>query len=428
MTVLIAGANGFIGRQLTAALTEAGHCVVYGVRQVPADVDGRDYRQLDYAHPDIAWEAKLTGVDVVINAVGILHETRHQTFAAMHETGPIALFEASARAGVKLIIHFSALGADADATSVYHLSKKAADDYLREQPIPSYILQPSLVFGLEGTSTRLFTRLACLPWLPLPDTGNALLQPVHINDVSALVLTLLMHKPAREAITIPVVGPEPIGLAAYLASLRWHMELNTLRVVRMPAWLTHLLAKVGDVLPGSAFTSETLRMLRRGNTADPKAMSRFVGRPLIPVNAFIPPSQGLLVRRSALLDWLMPFLRASLALVWIVTGVISLGLYPTADSLALLKQVGVSQTLAPWALYGAAGLDIALGLAIMFWPHRAWVWLAQLALMGGYTAILTWKIPAFWLHPFGPLLKNIPMMAVILTLWQLEAKHGLHRR
>lgn len=428
LTVLIAGAHGFIGRQLAATLSAAGHYVIYGIRHVPADVDGRDYRQLDYAHPDVSWEAKLTGVDVVINAVGILRETRHQTFAAMHETGPIALFEASAKAGVKLIIQFSALGADADATSAYHLSKKAADEYLREQPIPSYILQPSLVFGLEGTSTRLFTRLASLPWLTLPDAGSAQVQPVHIDDVSALVLALLQHKPAKEAITVPVVGPEAVGLAAYLGSLRRQMRLGALRVARLPAWLTHVLAKVGDVFPGSVFTSETLSMLRRGNTADATAMSRFVGRPLIPIHAFIPPALASLVRRSALLDWLLPCLRASLALVWIVTGVISLGLYPTADSLALLQQVGLTQALAPWALYGAAGLDIALGLAVMLWPHRAWVWIAQLVLMGGYTAILSWKLPAFWLHPFGPLLKNLPMLAIIITLWQLEARNGLHRR
>lgn len=436
--MLIAGANGFIGRHLAAALEQAGYRVLRGVRRLPpaasvasAEADSADthypgYIQLDYAHPDPAWHTVLAEVDVVINAAGILRESRHQDFATLHASGPQALFEACVKAGVKLIIQFSALGADEEAASAYHLSKKAADDYLRQQRIPSFILQPSLVFGLQGSSTRLFMRMACLPCLALPDAGEQAIQPVHMHDIERLVLQLIQETP-QEAVTIPVVGPVPLRFSTYLASLRQQMGLGRLRMFRLPEWLAQVLARLGNHVPGSAFSTETLAMLRRGSTANPQAMLAHVTT-LMPVSAFIPPDLAPYARTTALLAWLLPMLRCSIALVWIITGIISLGLYPPAESYALLQQVGVNAALTPWALYCAAGLDILLGLAVLLWPRLSWVWLAQIALIGAYTAILTWKIPAFWLHPFGPLLKNLPMLAVIILLWQLEGKHGIPRR
>ncbi|HLL18449.1 MAG TPA: DoxX-like family protein, partial [Rubrivivax sp.] len=51
---------------------------------------------------------------------------------------------------------------------------------------------------------------------------------------------------------------------------------------------------------------------------------------------------------------------------------------------------------------------------------RRWVWLAQLALIAGYTAIITIFLPEYWLHPYGPISKNLPIMAAIALLWWLE--------
>src|SRR5690606_7133405 len=124
--------------------------------------------------------------------------------------------------------------------------------------------------------------------------------------------------------------------------------------------------------------------------------------------------------RQAQLNWLMPLLRISIALVWIVTGIVSLGLFPVEHSYALLARVGIDAGLAPVMLYGAALMNLAIGVAILVVPRRRWLWLLQLALILGYTAIITWKLPEFWLHPYGPLLKNLPLLAAIVMLMELE--------
>jgi hypothetical protein len=74
------------------------------------------------------------------------------------------------------------------------------------------------------------------------------------------------------------------------------------------------------------------------------------------------------------------------------------------------------------ALHAAALLDLVLGVLTLAAPAR-WrrpVWLAQLVLIAGYTALITLFLPEYWLHPYGPISKNIPLVALIALLWALE--------
>ena len=106
-------------------------------------------------------------------------------------------------------------------------------------------------------------------------------------------------------------------------------------------------------------------------------------------------------------------------MVWIASGLVSLGPYPVERSYELLAQAGVPSAMHPLALYGAAALDLVLGVATLAFRHRA-VWLVQAAVIVGYTAILTLRMPEFWLHPFGPIAKNVPLVAAILAVIAVE--------
>ena len=48
------------------------------------------------------------------------------------------------------------------------------------------------------------------------------------------------------------------------------------------------------------------------------------------------------------------------------------------------------------------------------------IWCAQLVVIAGYTVLITLRMPHWWLHPYGPLTKNLPMMAVIGMLWTMH--------
>jgi hypothetical protein len=163
-------------------------------------------------------------------------------------------------------------------------------------------------------------------------------------------------------------------------------------------------------------------MLEAGNTADPADTTELLARPPRQVDRFVARDERQLVAEHAQLEWLLPVLRWSIALVWIWTGIVSLGLYPRAESLALLARTGLTGVLADVALYGAAALDLFFGAATLLMRRRRWLWIAQFALILVYTIIITIKLPEFWLHPYGAILKNLPLLACIALLYRLEAR------
>jgi hypothetical protein len=108
-------------------------------------------------------------------------------------------------------------------------------------------------------------------------------------------------------------------------------------------------------------------------------------------------------------------LRWTLAAVWLVTGIVVLWFYPLQDSLKLVARVGLTGAPALAAVYLGGLLDVVMGVLTLFWGGR-WLWRAQAALIVGYTLIISVFLPEFWLHPFGPILKNLPILCLLWLL------------
>ena len=432
MRILLTGASGFIGTHVSTALLAEGFQLACTTRRAPPHArngEGQRVRliEADFARDTAkaAWLPRLDGIDVVINCVGIIAEHGTQTFAALHTQTPRALFAACAESEVQLVIQLSALGADEGAVSPYHLSKKAADDFLASLPLRAVIVQPSLVYGDDGASARLFRMLASLPVYPRFGRAPQLVQPVHVDDLSDLIVALLRGAGAvggQKTRRVPAVGPQALPLTAYLAALRAAMGLGRLRVMPLPRWLMPpvlLLARLlGFAMPDRA----TLGMLERGNAADAGTTRRLLGHAPRPVAQFISDPRGAALR--ARLDWLLPVLRLSLAIVWLATAIVSAGVYPLEDSYGLLTRSGVPPAWAPPLLAGACLLDLLLGVATLALrpPWRRWLWPAQALLILFYTVWIAVRLPEFLWHPYGPLTKNLPMLAALWLLHQLEEK------
>ena len=416
MRILIAGTTGFIGSALAASLAHRGHAVLHcGHRHHAQNTIPVDYmRDVTAA----AWLPRLQGVDVVINAVGILRETTHARFEPLHHRAPAALFHACHLAGVKRVIQISALGADEHASSQYHLSKKAADNVLRASNLDWTILQPSVVFGSGGASTALFLRLASLPLIPLIGRGDQSMQPIHIDDLSALVVALIEKQTGLQQ-TISVVGQEAVTLRQMLHCYRKGMGLPSTAFLTMPLGLIRLGAKFGDALKSGALSTETLNMLLRGNTGDAATVTNILGRPPRALRDFIAPTESRQIRTEAVLQWLRPLLLGSVALMWITAGIVS-WLYARDTGIALLNQIGLSPILAQVAFANACLINIAIGIATLR-PRRV-IWLLQLAVIAFYTIALSFVAPQLWFDPFGPLVKNIPLAAMLLGLLSLESE------
>jgi uncharacterized protein YbjT (DUF2867 family) len=421
LRVLVLGADGFIGRATCAALLAAGHQPLRGVRRpdgkAPVDAGNVWVDYVDDCTPE-TWQPRLRDVDAVINTVGIFAERGAQTFERIHVTAPTALFQACRDAGVRRLVQVSALGADTDAATAFHRSKRRADEALHAiLPNRGVVVRPSLVFGVHGASSRMLALLALLPATPLPDGGAACVQPIHVDDLAA-VLTRLATRADMPSSTVDAVGPRALSLAAYLAALRSALAGGTLRVIALKTYRLRQLARWTN---GRWLSDDALTMLARGNAADAGPVNRVLGRQLRDPVQFLDRDEADDLRRALAWQVAAPAMRWSVALVWLGSGITSLVGYPVAKSLAMLAAAGLHGGAAWTALFAGALLDIAVGIATLAWPRRA-LYLSQIAVIVGYTAIITFTLPGYWLHPFGPVLKNLPMLAVLVALYLSQRK------
>ncbi|TIU61900.1 MAG: NAD-dependent epimerase/dehydratase family protein, partial [Mesorhizobium sp.] len=207
-------ASGLIGSTLCARLAAEGHEVVRAVRgRTPNGLfQGRSV-VIDMARALEAedWLPHLRGVDAVVNCAGVLQDSARENTRNVHATGASALFAACERAGVRRVIHFSAVGVDREQPSAFSASKLAGDHALMERDLNWLILRPSVVLGRPAFgASALFRGLAALPLAPaMPGTG--LLQVVQLDDVVSTV-SILLGRQGPFRLTLELAGPEALTM------------------------------------------------------------------------------------------------------------------------------------------------------------------------------------------------------------------------
>jgi uncharacterized protein YbjT (DUF2867 family) len=413
--VLLLGARGFLGRHLASSLREAGCVLREGVRRpaTSSEIAVDFARDTDPA----VWLPRLGGIEVVINAVGILRETTKATFAPIHRDTPIALLHACEQAGVKRLIQISALGIDDQASEdalAYFASKAAADHAFLASPLEVVVIRPSLVFGLDGVSSKALLAAASLPLHVLPGAGAQPIQPIHIDDLGALVARLACAPTAPPRL-VEAVGPRVLDFAEMLAVYRRNLGLPPAVALHLPMPWVRCITRMAEWLPQRVVARETLAMLERGNTGAVQPVLDLLGRPPRAPEDFVAPAEREAARHLANAQWLFPLARLSLALLWIFSGLI--GWFFADDTVAAwLARLGLDAASATGVLLGASMLDLVLGLLTLCLPSRT-LWLTQLLLVLVYTPLASFAAPEAWVHPFGPLLKNLPILVLLLWLW-----------
>ncbi|TSE25613.1 HpnA: hopanoid-associated sugar epimerase [Tepidimonas sediminis] len=270
--VLVLGGTGFVGRHVCEHLNRLGIRVTVPTRHlehakavqmlpmvtvVPADV-----------HDDRALQCLLRGVDAVVNLVAILNGSAAQ-FERVHVALPQRLGEAMLAAGVRRLVHVSALGADPAGPSRYLRSKgegERALQALTSAGLALTLLRPSVIFGAEDRFLNLFARLQrSLPVVPLAG-ADARFQPVWVGDVAQAIVACLQRDDTIGR-TFEAVGPE-VWTLADLVRLAGRLSGHPRPVLPLPRALAYFQALLMELLPGEPpLTTDNLRSLEVPNVA-----------------------------------------------------------------------------------------------------------------------------------------------------------------
>jgi uncharacterized protein YbjT (DUF2867 family) len=277
MKILICGATGFVGKNLTRALREAGHAVVRAVRR-PSEPDDI---AVDFCNDTgkQTWLPRLAGFDAVINTVGVLRDSPAQPMQTLHAATPAAIFAAAAAASLGRVVQLSALGVDSGIDTAYFSTRLRAEQSLATLPPHTrwLCLRPSVIYGEDGASARMFRMQAKLPVHALLMGGHQTLQPVHIDDICAAVTRWLADPNAASGV-VAAVGAEATDMRGMLDSYRQQLGHGPAWHWSVPPLLATTAARIGDLIPASPLCSDTLAMLSAGNTADASAFTKLLGR------------------------------------------------------------------------------------------------------------------------------------------------------
>lgn len=417
MKVLILGADGFIGRHIAFALRDAGYKVTTSARSTGRlKAMGFDTLRADLAdptcHTPAFWAPYLRNGTHLVNAAGLLTGTE-ATFEAVHEAAPRAAYAALDTGRAVLI---SAVGIEADTPFARWRQRGEA---VAKAAGRVTILRPGLV--LADTSyggSSLLRALSALPFRrPLIGTGHERINPIHADDLTRIVAECLADPPGEGPNdgAWEVGGPETVTQDDLTATLRRWMGLDPVPALILPPGLADAVARIGDLFRIGPVSTTALNQLRSGIETDPTPLLSRLTTRAAPASRFIfrrpAGTQDLWQARLYLLK---PTIRLTLALMWLVSGLIGLFL-PASHFLPVFAGLGLPDALLT-ALARAGGIvDLALAVALFRdWQPRQTAF-AQLAVVTSYTIGLTLLTPGLWLAPFGELLKNLPILALVLT-------------
>jgi NADH dehydrogenase len=274
--VTVFGASGFIGRYVVKRLTARGFVVRAAVRDPiaaaflkPMGVVGQVVPlRADITDAAAVAEA-VAGAEIVINLVGILHESGRQRFDAVQAQAPELAAAAAKRAGVGQFIQISAIGADAASPSHYARSKAAGEAGARRNFPAAVVLRPSIVFGPEDDFFNRFAGMArFMPFLPLIGGGRTRFQPVYVGDVAEAILRVI-DNPSAAGKTYELGGPQ-IASFKELMQMMFAETGRPRALIDVPFAIARLKASILEKLPAPLLTRDQVAMLERDNVASPE--------------------------------------------------------------------------------------------------------------------------------------------------------------
>ena len=422
MRILLVGASGFIGSAVAARLKRDGHDVTGVGRASGSDaarVPVERWVRLDLRGATTleAWAPHLAGIDAVVNCAGALQDSLRDDTASVHDAAPAALWRACEAAGVRRVVHFSAMGADRGAVSRFSATKSAGDAALEGSGLDWVILRPSVVVGRAAYGgSALFRGLAALPVLPRTPEAGAL-DIVQLDDVAETVARLVRaDAPAR--IALELAGPERLSFEQVVGAYRVWLGWKPARLVSSPGWLMGLGYRLGDLIAWLGWRppvrTTARREIVRGAMGDAAAWREATGIEPQPLSAALAAEPASVQERwFARLYFLKPLAIGVFALFWLMTGLISLG--PGYELAAEYMRRGGGGALSEPSVVAGGITDILVACGI------AWRRTSKLALWAAlgvsifYIVAGTILLPELWKDPLGPMMKIWPILALNLV-------------
>lgn len=243
--VLVTGATGFLGQEVSQRLMRMGYRVVGLTRAVRDDLAvipmvGDLLSDEPFRGPDLTYDA-------IIHCAGH-HPGETDQVEALHEQGTRRIVEEAKRRKITRLIDISAMGARFHAPTRFQQSKWVGEQIVVNSGLEYTILRPHLMFGHGSRTFYRLEQAANRPWAVLPES-KPLIQPVYVGDVAEIALRSLWLERTIGQI-YDVGGPQSMKLEDVVRHIARDIHLFRILTFRIPKrYAYQVLNRVGRVGP-----------------------------------------------------------------------------------------------------------------------------------------------------------------------------------
>jgi len=271
--VLVTGATGCVGRTLLPKLLAQGctvGCLLRPSSSARLPPSGALHIATGTLQEPSALRAAMQGVHTVIHLAWARSRDGRSSVESENQQGIINLVEAAQTAAVKRVIFLSQINADRNSAFPLLRSKGAAEEVIRTSGLDFTILRSSLIFGPDDHFTTVLAMLIkTIPIaFPVPGTGKARFQPIHVEDVADCLSICIDSHDQLDNVTLPIGGPQHLSYTDILDTMMEVLRVRRVRVkLRLPT-LRPLVRLCALLLPYPPVSDEQLDLFSVDNTTD----------------------------------------------------------------------------------------------------------------------------------------------------------------
>lgn len=276
-TAAVVGGRGFIGAAIVEALRDAGWDVVVVTHNAPLAARHAGYRWGDMLDPTTLYPA-VEGADLVVQSANFPNypfekpHLRH-TFLEYDGLGTERLVRAAKAAGAKRYVFVSGVGVSDNPVRPYYQALRRGERAVLESGMDPVVVRPAFVYGPRDNGiNRIVRATSWLPLLPLPQAGDQMHQPVHVDDIGELVRQAVGPESAAEGV-FEIGGPERMSMAQMLDTALRHVGRGR-KIVNVSDAVSRPGARMLARLPGSLLTPNALDFMLEDFTADLDALHK----------------------------------------------------------------------------------------------------------------------------------------------------------
>lgn len=275
--ILVTGSTGFVGSHLTGELLKQRRRLRVLIRE-GGGPEGVEVVKGDVTGPESLKKACF-GVDTVVHLVAVIREKGQMTFEAVNHRGTVNLVKAAEDSGVRCFIYISALGSVSNPEYKYAFSKWQAEEAVRSSGLQWAIVRPSLIYGRGfGFFNRLVQSLRLSPpfMAPVPGKGEALFQPVAVEDVVECIIRIIDDDGFSYRV-LDIGGPRHVSYSDMVDALLKVLGLRRLKVPVPVALMRAVVPVMGLFFRDPPVTPVELKQLELNNITDPDSVYKNFG-------------------------------------------------------------------------------------------------------------------------------------------------------